>query len=93
MLEEGPSIGYALQIPAHQIWTAKCQVAANIASFRAEKKLTMEALADICGTSQPQISRVLSGNFKGTSLERLLSWWLALGHEFRLDLFEGKQND
>jgi predicted XRE-type DNA-binding protein len=45
------------------------------------RKLTQAAAAELMGIDQPKISAMLSGRFRGYSVERLMRFLVALGHD------------
>jgi predicted XRE-type DNA-binding protein len=46
--------------------------------------LTQQKAADIIGMTQPELSNVLRGRFRGVSQERLLNALRALGHPIKI---------
>ena len=46
-----------------------------------KKKLTQTAVADIFGISQPKLSGLLNGHFRGYSVERLIHFIIDLGKD------------
>ena len=51
--------------------------------------LTQSAAARRIGTTQPELSKILSGKFSEASLERLMRFLAALGH--RIEITIGRQ--
>jgi predicted XRE-type DNA-binding protein len=47
------------------------------------RKLTQIATAQICGTDQPTLSKVLRGRVESVTIDRLMSWLRALGEPSR----------
>jgi len=48
------------------------------------RRLTQAAAAEIMGIDQPKISAMLSGQFRGYSVERLMRFLVALGHDVEI---------
>jgi predicted XRE-type DNA-binding protein len=46
-----------------------------------QRKLTQAAAAQLMGIDQPKISAMLAGRFRGYSVERLMHFLVALGHD------------
>ena len=49
-----------------------------------ERKLTQAAAAELMGIDQPKVSAMLSGQFRGYSVERLMRFLVALGHDVEI---------
>ena len=49
-----------------------------------QRKLTQAAAAQIIGIDQPKISAMLAGRFRGYSVERLMRFLVALGHDVEI---------
>jgi len=50
--------------------------------------MTQQEVADILGIDQPKISRILHGNFRGLSMEKVMSYILALGNDIDITVSE-----
>src|SRR3954464_2052144 len=48
------------------------------------RKLTQAAAAEIMGIDQPKVSAMLAGQFRGYSVERLMRFPVALGHDVEI---------
>ncbi len=48
------------------------------------KKLTQAAAAELMGIDQPKVSAMLAGQFRGYSVERLMRFLVALGHDVEI---------
>ena len=48
------------------------------------RKLTQADAANLMGIDQPKISAMLSGQFRGYSVERLMRFLVALGHDVEI---------
>ncbi len=49
---------------------------------------TQQEIADILGIDQPKISRILRGQFRGLSLEKIMSFIIALGNDIDITVSE-----
>ena len=49
-----------------------------------ERKLTQTAAAECLGIDQPKVSAMLAGQFRGYSVERLMRFLVALGHDVEI---------
>lgn len=62
----------------------KAQLVTRIRQIIKQRKLTQEALGGIIGLRQPDVSKMLRGAFRGYSIERLLDFLIALGHDVEI---------
>src|SRR5512140_1098760 len=49
-----------------------------------QRKLTQAAAAKLMGIDQPKVSAMLAGQFRGYSVERLMRFLVALGHDVEI---------
>jgi predicted XRE-type DNA-binding protein len=49
-----------------------------------QRHLTQAAAAQILGIDQPKVSAMLAGQFRGYSVERLMRFLVALGHDVEI---------
>jgi len=49
-----------------------------------QRKLTQAAAAELMGIDQPKVSALLAGQFRGFSVERLMRFLVALGHDVEI---------
>ena len=56
-----------------------------------QRKLTQAAAAQLMGIDQPKISAMLAGQFRGYSVERLMRFLVALGHDVEIVVKPRKQ--
>ncbi len=59
----------------------KAELVTRIDEIVRERRLTQAQAADLLGLSQPDVSRLLRGNFRDYSVERLLRLLIALGRD------------
>jgi predicted XRE-type DNA-binding protein len=62
----------------------KAQIVAKIAEIIEQRRLTREQAAEILGLTQPEISRLLRGQFRGVSERRLLRCLTKLGRDVQI---------
>jgi len=62
----------------------KTQMVAKVAETIAQRRLTQEQAAEILGLTQPKISRLLRGQFRGVSERRLLRCLTKLGRDVQI---------
>jgi predicted XRE-type DNA-binding protein len=59
--------------------TVKSSLIATIADTIKERDLTQTEAAQLCGTDQPTLSKVLRGRMESITIDRLAAWLNALG--------------
>jgi len=59
----------------------KAELVGKIDEIIRRRRLTQAKAAELLGVSQPDVSRLLRGNFRDYSVERLLRLLMALGHD------------
>ena len=69
---------------------AKADLVIGIASIIRSKGLTQSAAAKLIGIAQPDVSRLMRGNFDGFSYERLFHMLNALGENVRVVITDAK---
>lgn len=62
----------------------KAQLASKIGEILKRRKLTQEQAAEILGISQPKLSGLLRGQFRGISEARMMDCLAKLGREVRI---------
>jgi len=77
-------------VPHAEEHLAKADLVIGIASIIRSKGLTQTAAARLIGVAQPDISRLMRGNFEGFSYERLFSMLNALGENVRVVVSDAK---
>ena len=68
----------------------KAEIVLDIAARIKAKKLTQAQAAKTMGLSQPDVSKLLRGNFAGYTLDRLFSFLRALGNDVRIQIVPAK---
>ena len=62
----------------------KAQLAVKIAEVIKQRGLTQATAAGILGIPQPKLSKMLRGQFRGVSEDRMMRCLVALGHHVRI---------
>lgn len=62
----------------------KAELVVRIDQIVRERRLTQARAAELLGVSQPDVSRLLSGNFRDYSVERLLRLLTILGRDVEI---------
>ena len=69
----------------------KADLAAAISRAIQSRRLTQEAAAAVLEIDQPKVSKLLRGRLKDFSVERLMGFVLALGHDIDIAIRKGKE--
>ena len=81
-VEEGSRSVYAdLGYRNNEEMTIKAQLVTKIAEILHQRRLTQEQAAQILGLTQPRVSALLKGRFRGISQRRLLECLTRLGRD------------
>jgi len=86
-LEIHPSSGNvfaALDLPDSDEHLVKAGLVVKIEQTIRARRLTQSAAADLMKIDQPKVSAMLSGQFRGYSVERLMRFLVALGHDVEI---------
>ena len=62
----------------------KAQLVYKISRIMKDRRLTQVAAAKIFGVKQPDVSKMLRGDFRQFSVERLFNFLVALGHDVEI---------
>jgi predicted XRE-type DNA-binding protein len=62
----------------------KAGLVVKIHQIIGRRKLTQSAAAQLMGIDQPKVSAMLAGQFRGYSVERLMRFLVALGHDVEI---------
>lgn len=66
----------------------KAELVSRIDQIVRQRRLTQTQAAEVLGLSQPDVSRLLRGNFRDYSVERLLRLLMALGRDVEIVIRE-----
>lgn len=69
----------------------KAELVSRIDGILRQRKLTQAQAAELLGLSQPDVSRLLRGNFRDYSMERLLRLLTVLGHDVEIFIRKPKE--
>ena len=84
-IEEGSGNVYTdLGYPDSDTMLVKAQLAAKIAEIVQRRALSQTQTAEILGLTQPKVSALLKGRFRGISEHRLLECLTRLGRDVRI---------
>src|SRR5258706_16197406 len=86
-LEQEPSTGNVfadLGLADADEHLIKAGLVVKITRIIRQRKLTQAATAQLIGIDQPKVSALLAGQFRGYSVERLMRFLVALGHDVEL---------
>ena len=62
----------------------KAGLVVKIGRIIRQRRLTQSAAAQLMGIDQPKVSAMLAGQFRGYSVERLMRFLVALGHDVEI---------
>jgi predicted XRE-type DNA-binding protein len=80
-------------IPDADLHLVKAKLVNQISRAVWMKQLTQIQVAEIMGIDQPKVSDLLRGKFRGYSVDRLLRFLNALGHDVKIVVSEGQHNE
>jgi len=86
-LEQEPSSGNAfadLGLADADEHLIKAGLVVKIDRTIRQRRLTQAAAAELMGIDQPKVSAMLAGQFRGYSVERLMRFLVALGHDVEI---------
>jgi len=84
-IEKGTTNVYAdLGVPDAPGMLVKAQLAARIAKIVGRRNLTQTRAAEILGISQPKLSNILRGRFRGVSETKMLECLTRLGQDVQI---------
>jgi predicted XRE-type DNA-binding protein len=75
-------IGFTLAEAAEL--TGKSRLILAIKDTIAQRKLTQQDAAELCGTDQPTLSKVFRGRMESVTIDRLTGWLNALGRDVEI---------
>ena len=94
-VHEEPSTGNVfadLGLPNAGEHLVKAGLVVRIARIIRQRKLTQATAAEIMGIDKPKVSAMLSGQFRGYSVERLMRFLVALGHDVEIVVKPRRRN-
>lgn len=95
LLERESSTGNVfadLGMPDADEHLVKAGLVIRIETIIQERGLTQTAAAKLMGIDQPKVSAMLAGQFRGYSVERLMRFLVALGHDVEIVVKPARRN-
>ncbi len=80
-----------LGLPDAKLHLAKADLVSRISRAIWAMGLTQAQAGKVMGISQPKVSDLLRGDFEGYSMERLMKFLNALGHDVRISVSEERR--
>jgi predicted XRE-type DNA-binding protein len=69
-------------------WSAKAELVTELERAMSSKGMTQVQAAQLLGTDQPTLSKILRGRTASISLDKLVSWLLTLGRSVEIRVFD-----
>lgn len=92
-IEEGSGNVFAdLGMSDPEEHVVKAGLVLKIQAVLKRRRLTQAAAAEWMGIDQPKVPAILSGQFRGYSMERLMRFLVALGHDVEIVVKPSKSN-
>lgn len=94
VLDREPGTGNVfadLGLPSASEQLVKAGLVVKIGRIISQLGLTQTAAAQLMGIDQPKVSSMLAGHFRGYSVERLMRFLVALGHDVEIVVKPGKR--
>jgi predicted XRE-type DNA-binding protein len=82
-----------LSVPNAGEHLIKAGLVVKIDQIIRQRSLTQTAVAELMGIDQPKVSAMLSGQFRGYSVERLMRFLVALGQDVEIVVKPRKHGD
>lgn len=82
-----------LGLPNPEERKTKADLAYQISTIIAERGLTQAQAGSVLGIEQPHVSNLLRGRLSGFSVERLMSFLTALGHDVEIVVVPKPEQD
>lgn len=80
----GTNVFADLGVPDAEAHFVKAQLVSRMMDIMTARKLTQTAVAGIIGVSQPDVSNLIRGRFRGYSIDRLMSFLVALDQDVEI---------
>ena len=78
-LEEGTNVYADLGFPGAEEMLVKAQLVVKIAEILRERGWSQQQAAKVLGLTQPRLSKMLRGQFRGISEMKMMDWLVRLG--------------
>jgi predicted XRE-type DNA-binding protein len=83
-VEEGKSVYSELGFPDADAMLVKAQLVIKIAEILRERGWSQQQAAKVVGLTQPKLSKMLRGQFRGISEMKMMECLLRLGHPVKI---------
>jgi predicted XRE-type DNA-binding protein len=80
----GSNVFADLGLPDAENQLIKAQLVSRMMDIMKARKLTQTAVAQIIGISQPDVSNLIRGRFRGYSIDRLMGFLVALDQDVEI---------
>lgn len=80
----GTNVFDDLDLPNAEGHLVKAQLVSRIMDIMKARKLTQTAVAEVIGITQPDVSNLIRGRFRGYSIDRLMSFLVALDQDIEI---------
>lgn len=80
----GANVFADLGLPDAENHFVKAQLVSRMMDIMKARKLTQTAVAEIIGIAQPDVSNLIRGRFRGYSIDRLMSFLVALDQDVEI---------
>src|SRR5206468_10709563 len=90
--DEARNVWLQLGFPDAEEHYLKAELVLRLQKAITALKLTQRVAARRIGTTQPELSKILSGKFSEVSLERLMRFLTALGYHIEIKIGAGQAN-
>ena len=84
IIEGSGNVFVDLGFPHGEEHQTKAHLVGQIADILEERHMTQTAAAKVFGISQPKVSAMLNGQFRGFSVYRLMNFITSLGHDVEI---------
>lgn len=88
----GPNVFADLGLPDAESHLVKAQLVSRMMDIMKARKLTQRAVAEMVGITQPDVSNLIRGRFRGYSLDRLMSLLVALDQDVEIVVRPKRKN-
>lgn len=80
----GTNVFADLGLPDAENHFVKAQLVSRMMDIMKARKLTQTAIAETIGITQPDVSNLIRGRFRGYSIDRLMSFLVALDQDVEI---------
>lgn len=80
----GTNVFADLGLPDAQNQLVKAQLVSRMMDVMKARKLTQTAVAEVIGVTQPDVSNLIRGRFRGYSIDRLMGFLVSLDQDVEI---------